>query len=275
MAVQFMRVFSDSLKVVWKNKRLWLLHFFMNAIIFAGAVLWLKILDASALWLLFGLVVALVLVVAALWLHAGTFAYMLGAHSAGETPLSAGFKTGRRHLIAFAVWSVIFAVLVFVVSLITGPATDNGAFASWLRSIMPGFLRRMISLDTVDSTVNWSLNLLLYVIVPALVLPFAVQFAGRGFAAFGSGFKAWKQTVCRISYWFWFCLLALLGIYLPNLIAHWVPGLSSIPLESLSMVVRLALAFALTVTSWLILVSMLGRLGAGVGGESPSGDAAA
>ena len=269
----FIRTFSDALKTVWKNKRLWLLHFFLNAAIFAGAVLWLKILDASFLWLVFGFIVARVVVGAALWLHAGTFAYFLGAHGSGDTSLAAGFRTGRRHIIAFAIWSIIFALLVCAVLYVSGLATDTGAFASWLRSIMPAFLRRMISLNAVDSTLNWTSNLLLYVVVPALVLPFAVQFAGRGLAAFGSSFKAWRQTVGRFSYWFWFCVLVVVGIYLPNLIAHWVPSSSSIPLETLSMIVRLALAFALTVTAWLILSSMLGRLGGG--GESPSGDAPA
>lgn len=275
MAVQFMRVFSDAFKAVWKNKRLWLLHFFLNAAIFAGAVLWLKIPDASAWQLLFAALAALVLIIGALWLHAGTLAYFLGAHSTSEASLSAGFKTGRRHLAAFAVWSVVFAVVICIVLRLTGPATDTDAFASWLRSIMPAFLRRMVTLNTVDSMVNWGIDLILYVIIPALLLPLAVQFAGRGFSAFRSSLKAWKQTVGKLSYWVWFCLLALVGIYLPSLIASWAPDLKSLILENLSMAVRFALAFALTVSAWLLLTSMLGRLGSGAGGESTRSDAPA
>ncbi len=277
MAFQFVRVFSDSFKAVWRNKRLWLLHFLVNAAILTGAVLWLKIPDASAWQLLFATVAALVLVAVALWLHAGTFAYFLAAQGTGEGSLSTGFKTGRRHLFAFVLWSAIFAVLICLTLHLAGKATDTDAFASWLRSIMPAFLRRSISLDTVDSVVNWAINLVLYVLIPALLLPFAVQFAGHGFSAFGSTLKAWRQTVGRFSYWAWFCVLALLGIYLPSLIAHWVPEFSSLILENLSMTVRFALAFAFAVTAWLMLTSMLGRLGAtaGTGGEGAGSNAPA
>ena len=80
-------------------------------------------------------------------------------------------------------------------------------------------------------------------------------------------------------YWAWFCVLALLGIYLPNLIAHWAPELSSLILENLSMAVRFALAWAFAVTAWLMLTSVLGRLGSGAtagrGGESAGSDAPA
>ena len=279
MAFQFIRAFSDSFKAVWKNKRLWLLHFVVNAAILTGAVLWLKVPDASAWQLLFATVAALVLVAAALWLHAGTLAFFLAIRGTGEGSISAGFKTGRRHLVAFALWSAIFAVLICIVLQLAGKATDTDAFASWLRSIMPAFLRRSISLDTVDSVVNWAVNLVLYVLIPALLLPFAVQFAGHGLSAFGSSLKAWKQTVGKFSYWAWFCVLALLGIYLPNLIAHWAPELSSLILENLSMAVRFALAWAFAVTAWLMLTSVLGRLGSGAtagrGGESAGSDAPA
>jgi hypothetical protein len=275
MAVPFIGIFSDAFKATWKNKRLWLLHFFINAAIATFAVLWLRIPDASAWQLLFAALSALILVVAALWLHAGTLAYFLGAHGASEASLAAGFKTGRRNLAGFALWSAIFVFLVYLVLVITGPAADTDAFASWLRSIMPAFLRRQITLATVDSVVSWTICLVLFVLLPGLLLPFAVQFAGQGFAAFRSGFKAWKQTVSKISYWLWLCILALLGIYLPHRIANWVPNFSSLPLEHFSLAVRLALAFALTVTAWLMLASMLGRLGSGAGGESPGGDAAA
>ncbi len=269
MAFQLIGLFSNAFKMVWKNKRLWLLHFIINAVIVMGAVLWLKIPDASAWQLAAVVVAALLLVIAALWLHGGTLAYFASAHGAGEISLSAAFKTGRRHLLAFAVWAAIFACVVYAAFQIP----DTEAFDSWLRSMMPAFLRRSISLHTVDWVINWLVNFVQYVLIPGLLLPFAVQFASHGFSALGSNFKAWIQTIAKISYWIWFCVLALLGIYVPNLIANWAPNLSSLALENLSIAVRFALAFGLTVTAWLVLASMLGRLGSGKGSESASGDA--
>ena len=269
MAFQLIGLFSNAFKTVWKNKRLWLLHFFINAAILAGAILWLKIPDASAWQLIAAALAALLLVIAALWLHAGTLAYFADVQSTGETSLFAGFKTGRRHLLAFAVWAAIFACFIYAALQIP----DTEAFDSWLRSIMPAFLRRGISLHAIDWTVNWAINLLQYVLIPGMLLPFAVQFASHGFSALGSTFKAWTQTVAKISYWIWFCILALLGIYVPNLIANWAPNLSSLALENLSIVVRFAIAFGLTVTAWLVLASMLGRLGSRKRSESAGGDA--
>ena len=79
--------------------------------------------------------------------------------------------------------------------------------------------------------------------------------------------------MAKISYWIWFCILALLGIYVPNLIACWAPNLSSLVLENLSIAVRFAIAFGLTVSAWLMLASMLSSLGSGKRSESASGDA--
>ena len=269
MAFQLIGLFGNAFKAVWKNKRLWLLHFFINAVIVVGAILWLKIPDASAWQLIAAALAALLLAIAALWLHAGTLAYFAGAHGAGETSLSAGFKTGRRHLLAFAVWAAIFACLIYAALQIP----DTEAFDSWLRSMMPAFLRRSISLHAVDWVINGLVNFVQYVLVPGLLLPFAVQFASHGFSALGSTFKGWRQTVAKISYWIWFCILALLGIYVPNLIANWAPNLSSLVLENLSIAMRFAIAFGLTVSAWLMLASMLGSLGSGKRSESASGDA--
>jgi len=271
MAFQFIGVFSDAFKAVWKNKRLWLLHFVLNAVIVVASVLWLKIGDASVWQLIFAAIVALLLVVTALWLHGGTLAYFLDVHGGGGTSLSAGFKSGRRHLLAFAAWTIIFAIIICNASKLG----NTDAFDSWLRSSMPAFLRRMISLNAIDGVVGWSVNFLLYVLIPGLLLPFAVQFANHGFSFLGSSFKAWKRTVGKFSYWLWFCILALLGIYLPNLITTKAPIPASLWLDHLSLVVRFGFAFALTITAWLVLTSVLGRLGSGKGSEGPSGNAPA
>ena len=270
MAPQSIRIFSDAFRAVWKNKRLWLLHFLLNAGIVGAAILWLKIPDASAWQLVFSATVALLLVVGALWLHAGTLAYFLEAHQTGQASLAIGFKTGRRHLLAFVLWAAIFAVCIYAVLQI--PDTD--AFDSWLRSSMPAFLRRHISLQAVDWVTGWAIALLLYVLVPALLLPLATQFAGRGLSL-GAGLRAWRQTAGRISYWVWFAILTLLGIYVPHLIANWAPQFSSLWLENLSLVIRFVIAFGLTITAWLVLTSMLGRLGGGDGSKSVGGDAPA
>lgn len=271
MARQFVAVFRDAVRAVWKNRRLWLLHVVLNPVIAVVAVLWLKIPDATAWQLIFSAMVALLVVIAALWLHSGTLAYFLDAHSTGQTSLAAGFKSGRRHLVAFALWAGVFAICICAASQIPNP----DAFDSWLRSIMPAFLRRHISLEAVDRVVNWAIALLLYVLIPALLLPLGALFAGRGFSAFGSTLRAWKRTVTELSYWIWFAILVSIGICFADCIASWHPQLSSLWLEHLSLIVRLAIALALTVTAWLVVASMLGRFASGDGTQSAGGNTTA
>lgn len=269
MGRQFVAVFRDSVRAVWKSKRLWLLHMLLNPTIAVVAILWLKIPDSSAMWLVLLALVALLVVIGALWLHGGTLAYFLDVHSNAQTSLAEGFQRGRRHLAAFALWAVIFCVCICAASQIRNP----DAFDSWLRSIMPAFLRRHIGLEVLDWVVNWAIALLLYVLIPALLLPLGAQLAGRGFSAFGASVRAWKRTVGKLSYWVWFAVLALVGVCLADWIASSHPDLSSLWLEHLSLVVRLAVALALAVTSWLVLASMLGRFGSGEGSQNAGGNA--
>lgn len=253
----FFGIFGDSFKAVWKSKLLWLLHLVLNAVIVVVSILWLKIGDASALQLIFAAIVGLLVIVTTLWLHGSTLAYFLDVHGGENASLSAGFKNGRRHILAFAAWAIVFAIVFCCASKLG----NTDAFDSWLRSSMPAFLRKMISLNAIDSTMSWAVCFLLYVLIPGILLPFAMQFANHGFSSLGSTFKAWGRTVKKISYWIWFCILALLGIYVPHVITAKSPIPDSLWLDHLSIVVRFGFAFVLTITAWLLLTSVLGRLG--------------
>lgn len=270
MARQFVAIFGDALRVAWKSRRLWLLHMVLNPVIAVVAALWLKIPDSSAMWLVLAALVALLVVIGALWVHAGTLAYFLDAHRTGQRSMAIGFKTGRRHLLAFALWAAIFCICICVASQIPNP----DPFDSWLRSIMPAFLRRHISLEAVDWVLNWAIALLRCVLIPALLLPLGAQVADHGLRTLGASLRAWGRAVRKLSYWIWFALLAPVGIYFANWIASSHPELSSLWLEHLSLVVRLAVAVALAVTTWLVLASMIGRLASGEGSQSASGNTA-
>jgi len=271
MARQFVAVFCDALLVAWNSKRLWLLHMFLNPVIVVVAVLWLKIPDSSAMWLVLAALVGLLVVIGALWLHGGTLAYFLEAHRTGQMSIAEGFKTGRRHLAAFALWAAIFCVFICAASEIPNPE----AFDSWLRSIMPAFLRRHISLEAVDWVVNSAIALLQYALIPGLLLPLGAQIADHGLRGLGGSVSVWARTVGKVSYWVWFVILALLGVCLADWIKTSHPELSSLWLEHLSLVVRLAIALTLAVSSWLVLASMLGRFASGEGSQSAGGNSPA
>jgi hypothetical protein len=56
-------------------------------------------------------------------------------------------------------------------------------------------------------------------------------------------------------------LLAAAGVYLPYKLIGWHPQLSGLAMQTASLAVRFAVAYLLAVSAWLILASLLARLG--------------
>ena len=64
----------------------------------------------------------------------------------------------------------------------------------------------------------------------------------------------------RPSYWAIAFLLALIGLALPWLLVTWVPRFQSFGAQTASLIVRFALAYAIALTSWLLLARLPQRL---------------
>jgi len=92
-----------------------------------------------------------------------------------------------------------------------------------------------------------------WIVAPALLLPLAGSAAAEGFRGFFR--RAWR--------WRYFpgaVVLLAAGAYLPWLLWSWHPALSGVALETASLAVRALAAYALAVTAWLSLASLVGRL---------------
>jgi hypothetical protein len=253
-----MNVLRDSLIVVAKSNRVWLLQFLFNPILMALAALWLLIPEARAWQVILTMVAVLLLVIFFLWLHASTFAYFANVH----TQESARFRSNflPANLIAFALWALVFVFLIHFTQHMSGEFQPQ--LASYFRSISPSWLRQAITQSRMDSLVALKFWVLIWIIIPALCLPIGLQTSTRGFHALNQdGCRGWRHTVGSRAYWSLLIVLAIIGVYVPNVLIAWLPKVSSVTAESISLTIRLLLAWFLAVSSWTLLISVLGRLG--------------
>lgn len=249
----------QSVAVVWRNKKLWLLHVLSNLALLGGIYAWLWIPERSVWQLIGGGVLAILLVVLLVWLHAGTM-----------------YHYQRSSMVEpFGAWASYRAVLPRLPALLLGAGIAAAALVGgwWLESQVPAAADWLASALTLSRQKPFSPEsagailaplawLVRWYALPLLLLPSAVCLAANGFRGFGfASIRAAVGSLTRL--WYWACGLVLvgLGIYLPSVLAAIKPPLdSSLWLQATSMVVRLGVAYLLFVTSWLLLVSLVGTL---------------
>jgi hypothetical protein len=250
-------LFKDALVVAMKNWRLWLVQFVGNAAIFLAFVWWLRMSDAHWWNVLFSFVLIVVIVAGALLLHGGTLNYFQSAHQDKTTRLHPAFKTALTHLPAIFVWALIFFFLRYWVGRL-----DDYRFTlpGYLRSEFPAWLRRMISEPRLDSIYSGLISILLWIVLPGLLLPFALFSADKGFRGL-LAFAAWRRTLRKLAYWLVLVLATILGVYCVGAIMGWKldPKTSTLGAEKASLTFRLLFAYLLGLFSWLLTCSTLGR----------------
>ncbi len=247
---------------VWVHKRLWLLQAAGNIALLALGYGWLWIPEESVWQLAGSALLALVLLAGALWLHGGSLAFFRQLHATeGDSLASVGsvYRVALRWLPALVVWAALLIVVLWFLDWIEGLRSDASAWvASWLtmtlwRPISPQGLGR------VFSALVWLVN---WFVIPLAALPVALQALTTGFGGYRwQGLrKAWK-LFRRPRYWLAYGLLFVVGAYLPYRLVSWVPEAEGFFTEAASLAARFSLAYVLVVTAWLVLLSLLGRMG--------------
>jgi len=252
----------EALTLSIRNWRLWALQFIGNAAIFALFLGWLRVPDAHWWQLLFQFVLMVVVAVAALVLHGGTLNYFQSAHldKAKTVPLPPAFLKALKHILAIAVCVLVF---YFLRSLVGRLDDYEQSFPGYLRSGFPAWLRRMISEPALDNLYSGFVSLLRWVVLPGLLLPFALFSADRGFRGW-IALRDWSKIVRSIAYWIALVAAAVIGVYLVQLIMDWKlnPNTSTLRGEEASFVTRQLLAYVLVLFAWFLACSMVGRTSA-------------
>ncbi|HXY23624.1 MAG TPA: hypothetical protein VEI73_03185 [Candidatus Acidoferrum sp.] len=250
-----------------------LLQFFLNPILFALFALWLLIAEATALQLALNVVLAIVIVAGGLLLHGGTLNYFSDRFRDESAGVAKAFGRALRHLGAIAVCA---AILYWIWSLAGGLSGYDQTVPTYLRSTLPAFLRRLISIGFLTGAYDAGIFLLRWVVIPGLLLPLALRAADQGFRGFGStGWRAWKSTVASFQYWLILTVVALIGVYASGKLMDWRPTSkdSTFSTETASLVLRLFLAYILGLFSWVLACALIGRRG--WLGKNLTGDSAA
>jgi len=257
---------KDALILAVSSWRLWLVQFLGNVVIFLIFVWWLRTPDAHWWQLLFGFLLIVFGVAATLVLHGGTLDFFQIAHQGKEGTLATAFSKAVRHLPALVLWAVIFVVLQLLLGKLDQYAISLPGF---LRSEFPAWLRRMISEPRLDSMYSGLIWLLRWVILPGLLLPFALFCADQGFRGF-TALRDWWRVQRSLGYWVVLLVAAVFAVLSVQALMSWRldPRTATLTAEQISLFFRLLLAYLLGIFSWLLVCSVLGRKTARDAGES-------
>src|SRR6266568_4834284 len=253
--------------------RLWLLQFLLNPILFGLFAAWLLIPEAKIWQLALNVLLVVLIAAAALVLHAGTLNYFNDQFREQPAAVTTAFGRALRHFAAIAACAVIFYL---VWSLAGGLDRYQETFSIYVRSMLPASARGRIPLGVLTGIFDFLVFLLPWVVVPGLFLPLALRAADQGFRGFRrEGWQAWRTTVASLYYWLILAVAAFLGVYGSTTLLSWRPNSESptFASETANLVLRLSLAYALGLYSWMVACSLIGRRSASA--QSVAGNSAA
>lgn len=223
----------------------WVLQFAGALILLALGYWWLTWPDEKTWQVLASLVVAAVAVCACLWMECGVFAAF---HREDESGLR--LRPGR--LSAFAIW-----VLAFLAAevLLMGFYANAERFA--VRFAQVTHLPPRAAVSVFD----WGTWVLIWIAIPAILLPTGSLIARDGFAALSSSglriaVRAWKRS----RYWIGLALTLLAGAWVPRLLINWIPERATLRGELWSAGLRLSAAYLLMVTALVCLSWNMARV---------------
>jgi hypothetical protein len=233
-------------------------HVVANAALLGLGYAWLWMPDERIWQLVLSAILVLVWLAGALWLHGGTLAFFREMHRSAEARLWPAFRASLRRLPALAVWAVILLLVLWLVDSVTSFPVDH---SPWLASWLTMTFRKPVSpqsVASVFSAIAWFAD---WFVVPLALLSLAVGVTVEGLRAFGrEGLqRAWK-LFWRLRFWLAYAVLFAVGAYVPYRLTNWVPEFEGFFIEAVSLVIRFLLAYALAVTVWLALLSLLGRM---------------
>ena len=236
--------------------KLWLLQFFGSAVLVLLAIAFLQVPESNVLELILQMLIVVVLLAIFLILQGGTLAYMRDRH-AGKPAVGSAMKSAAHHVFVLLVVLVIFLGIWWLFGNLD---IYQYQFPAYLRSKFPAGMRAHISEDFLTNAYEWFMNTLLWLIVPALVLPFAAVASQQGYHTFGrAGLQAFKRAIKDWQYWLVLAVAAILGVWLTGTIMDWHLGQGSLTAETWSLGFRMLLAYLLGIFAWLLAASVTGR----------------
>jgi heme/copper-type cytochrome/quinol oxidase subunit 2 len=252
-------IVRDAISSCFRSWRPWLLQFFANPALFGLFAVWLLIPVARGWQLALNVLIAAVFLAGVLVLHGGTMTYFHDRGEAMHPRLRSVLFGALRNVMPV----VIFAGLIyFSWTLLDKIDAYQEIFPAYLRSVLPVYARRHVTLHFVNLIFAGVLFSARWILIPGLFLPLFLQAARLGFGVFSkSSLSSWRKSVWSLSYWALLAAAAVIGV----LGTAWLMGAkpdfrtSTYNLEMSSLIVRLSLAYLLGLSAWMLTCSLVGR----------------
>jgi hypothetical protein len=250
----------DSLREVFvpslANLRVWLLQFFGGIVIALAFVGFLQTGETLGP-LILGCLLILIAAVVWLTLDGGTFNYYLDQQRGQTSLLKPALIRALKHIVSLAILAVVFYLLRLLVDKLDD---YHYSVPGYLRSEFPAWLRRNVSETRVQNLYDLFIFFLRWIMLPALLLPFASLCADRGFRGFVA-VRTWARMLRNRSFWGVLIVASILGILVPTEILGWRldPKTATSTSEAIFLGFRMFLGYLLVLSAWLMVCSMLAR----------------
>ncbi|HVZ17904.1 MAG TPA: hypothetical protein VG897_12350 [Terriglobales bacterium] len=256
----------DTFSAVWNSKRVWLIHIFANALLFAAFFYWLRIDEESSFHVAISVLMGAAIILCTMWLHAATLDYFHQRHAGTGTSFGDSMRAALARVPAFLVWAIVFGV---VLDLIGGAWDYDAQAGGWARHMLPQFLRTHVSPRSMISAFVFFVGFIFYVLWPIVFLPIGAQVARFNFRGFfGRPLLAAFRPLRHLRFWAVYLVCFAAGMYVPYILANVVPKENaSLHYQTASMIARLGIAYMLLVTGWLVVCSAITRA---IEGEVPT-----
>ncbi len=259
--------FAEAARVVFHGPGLLAANLIALPVLFVGFWGWLY-LPVSNIPLVAGSVVLLLLLVAALLL---LMIWSYCAYYTAHHPLRAVSSEGlhlprtsipRRSLAALPwvfVWFVVFGALLTAVNSLSAYTLDWAKpVASWLTMAS----QKPLSFYTVNAVFVGVLDAVRWFFLPGILL---ASFAGFATAALRRGrVRLWQRVALRVLrrplYWLGCLFAAVAGLWIPQALIGWTPGIEGVPMATASMILRFGAGIVLAILAWLFVLSLVARL---------------
>ena len=246
----------DTLTAVLNSKRVWLVHVITNALLMIAFFYWTRIPEETGWEFSLNVVWGLAIGFLTLWLHCSTFAYF---RAGSEGSFSTSLRSSIARIPAFLIWTVIFAIGLWLVGQLWNYDEQAGGY---VRHLLPQFLRRGIAPRSMFSAWHWATWFAYFFLWPIVCLPVGAQVAIQNFRGFYSA--AALRPVREVRFWLAYLICFLMGAYVPFVLAWMVPREpSSLNGQTWSMIFRLGIGYLLLVTVWVVLCAAIMRASEG------------
>ncbi|MGA3209705.1 MAG: hypothetical protein ABSD20_00265 [Terriglobales bacterium] len=246
---------TTLISTLWHTKRLWLLQLVLNALLLLAFWLWLGIPEAHVWEVAFSFLSAAGLVWMEFWLQCATLRHF---QVPLDTALGGSFRRAASRVPIFGIWISLGVVLCW---LALQAELNSGQLGGWLRHVLPAFLRIHVSPRICARVVEAVFGAAAWIAIPVIWLPVAARLSYRSPVGSHHAHEAsdGQQPVRRLTWWIAYLILFVGGAYLPNKLVHWIPEVTGLRRQALSMSIRFASAYVLLITAWWIMAAVLGR----------------